>query len=154
MAKGKKKKPCWFFKLRALYKEVTLALLYNLKLFLVLKIPQSELPLGAWTSMRSQWKALAWGGPSARAAWPAAPWTALQCALYPCRQRSWSGCPAPSSRSSSHPQALQRTRMRRLRGRKDPGLWANRSMIWARAISRFTLRGRILSQLWTLPPRK
>lgn len=109
--KKKKKNPCWLFELHALYREITLALLYKLKLFLVLKISQSELPLGAWTSMRSRWKALAWGGPSARAAWPAAHWTALQCALYLCRRRSWSDYPALSSRSSNHPLALQRTRM-------------------------------------------
>lgn len=107
----KKKKPLLVIWTACLIQGDQLALLYKLKLFLVLKISQSELPLGAWTSMRSQWKALAWGGPSARAAWPAAHWTALQCALYLCRRRSWSDYPAPSSRSSNHPLALQRTRM-------------------------------------------
>lgn len=139
------------FKMHTLRKEVTLVLLYNLNLFVCL---QKGLHLGASTFMRSLSKVSTWDEQSVLVAWPAALWTDLPFDLCLFKQRFWRSCPALSSRSSSHFPAPRRTRMRRLRGRRDPGLWASHFMIWVRATSQFTPQEKILLLLWTLPPKK
>lgn len=141
----------WSFKMHTLHKEVTLALLYNLNLFVC---PQKGLHLGASAFMRSLSKVSTWDEQSVLVAWPAALWTDLPFDLCLFKQRFWRSCPALSSRSSSHFPALQRRRTRRLCGMRDPGLWASHFMIWVRATSQFTPQGKILLLLWTLPPKK